>query len=67
MHVATPYPIAKVTAGALAGALVVIVTWLLDAYAGVSMPPQVQDALIVLISALIAYLTPIQPGEIVAD
>lgn len=66
-RVSSARPIAKVTAAAVAGAIVVILTWLLDAYAGVTLPDQVQSALTLLISLAAAYFTPLQPGEVEPD
>lgn len=63
-RVASPMPIAKVSAGALSGALVIVLAWLLKQYADVDLPDEVQSALVVLISAMVAYAVPIQDGEI---
>lgn len=63
-RVSSPAPILKVTSGALSGALVIVLAWLLKQYAGVDLPDEVQSALVVLISALVAYFVPIRSGEI---
>lgn len=65
MKVATNRPIQKVSAGAVAGALVAILAWGLRRFAGVDVPDEVTSAAVVLISFAAAYLTPIADGEIV--
>ena len=57
-------PIDKVTNGVIAGALMIVVSWLLKEYAGVEMPAEVQQALGLLIAGLVAYFTPLKESEI---
>lgn len=66
-RVSSSLPIAKVSAGALAGAIVVILTWLLRTYAGVDLPGEVQSALTLIVAVLTSYLTPLLPGEVVIE
>lgn len=67
MHyrVATKRPIKKVIA-IFSGALVAVVAWALKQFANIEIPGEVQAALIILVSAAAAYLTPIREGEIEA-
>ena len=58
-------PVNKVAASALAGALTVVAVWLLGSYAGIQIPPTVQNALIVLVTFAIGWLTPPGAGEAV--
>lgn len=64
---ASAAPLAKVSGGALAGALAIVITWLLRELAGIDMPGEVQAAIAVIIGYLVSYLIPLAPGEIVAD
>lgn len=51
-------PDRKVTAGALAGALTVILAWMLREFAGIEMPAEVSSAVTVLVSFVVAYFVP---------
>ncbi len=66
MKVASAKPLAKVSAATLAGALSTLAAWLVN-LAGIDVPPAVEAALTTIIMAVIAYLTPIRPGEIVDE
>ncbi len=61
----TSVPVNKVTVSALAGASIAVLVWLLRSYAKIDIPPEVQDALIVLLTFLAGWLTPPGAGEIV--
>ena len=54
----------KVVASALAGAITVIVVWLLNKYATADVPPEVAQSFTVIVTALIAYVVPLAPGEV---
>jgi hypothetical protein len=51
-------PSDKVKAGSLGGASTLVVLWLLATYAHVEMPPVVEGALGVLVTAGLAYFVP---------
>ena len=61
----TNVPVNKVTVSTLAGALAAILVWLLRTYTSIDIPPEVQDALIVLLTFLAGWLTPPGAGEVV--
>jgi Na+/glutamate symporter len=67
MRVSSNRPIDKVTNSVIAGAIVAVVAWALGAYAGVELPAEVQNALIIIVSAVVAYVTPIRAGEIATE
>lgn len=56
----------KVASGGVAASFVAIVTWALEQYAGVQLPPGVQEALIVIIGWLAAFMTPESTAKIEA-
>lgn len=51
-------PKAKVVAGALGGAISVILIWVLKAYGNVELPPDVAAAFTLVVSTVVAYLIP---------
>lgn len=63
-EVAGATPINKVMNSTLAGAIILIVVYLLHQFAGVDLPTEISAALTTIIMSLVAYLTPIAPGEI---
>lgn len=48
----------KVSAGALAGALSVVVVWVLGEYAEVEIPPEVASAITTVFTFIVAYFVP---------
>jgi hypothetical protein len=66
-RVASAAPLAKVSGGALAGALATLLTWLVREFGGVDIPGEVQAAVAVIIGHAVSYLIPLAPGEIVID
>lgn len=63
----TIWPVQKVTAVALAGAITTLVAWGLDEFAGRKITPPAEGALITVITFLAGYLTPPGEGEVVED
>lgn len=57
-------PLNKVSAAAVAGAVVILLVWGLRQFAGIDVPVVAQNAAIVLVSFVVAYQTPIKDGEI---
>lgn len=57
-------PKAKVVAGALGGAVSVILVWILKAYANVELPPDVAAAFTLVVSTIVAYLIPEAAEEV---
>ncbi|MGJ5621398.1 hypothetical protein [Sulfitobacter sp. MF3-043] len=51
-------PVRKVTASMLAGAIVQLLLWLNGQMAGPTIPPEVQGALTILVSFVVAYMVP---------
>lgn len=51
-------PTRKVVAGVLAGAMTTVGVWAAKQYGGVEMPPEVQGAITVLITAVVQYVVP---------
>ena len=56
-------PLDKVTNGALAAALVVVVAWALREFVGVDLPAEVQSALALIVGFGISYLVPLSAAE----
>lgn len=56
-------PVRKVTASALAGAIVQLLLWLNGQMGGPAIPPEVQGALTILVSFIVAYMVPPAPSE----
>lgn len=54
-------PTAKVTAGALAGALTAIIVWGVRQWAKVDMPPEVAVAVSTVFTFVVSYMTPDAP------
>lgn len=52
------YPTPKVTAGALAAAVMTFVTWIVTTYTSLEIPPEIWTALTGLVSAVAAWITP---------
>jgi len=65
-RIASTRPINKVVASTLGGAIVAIGVWALNTYASATIPIEVASAATVLVSALLAYLVPLAPGEVTA-
>ena len=57
-------PLTKVSAGGAAGALVLIIVWLLGTYGHVEVPANVASGLTLLFTLVASYLVPLLPGEI---
>lgn len=51
-----------ITAG-LAPALCAVLFWLLSEYAAVTMPPEVQAAVITIVTAVLVYVVPNKPAD----
>lgn len=56
-------PVRKVTASMLAGAIVQLLLWLNGQMGGPALPPEVQGAMTVLVSFVVAYIVPPAPTE----
>lgn len=54
----------KVQTAAVSGAISAIVIWLLTEYGQVVLPEYVAAAITTIIMSLVAYITPLLPGEI---
>jgi hypothetical protein len=63
----TIWPVQKITAVALAGAITTLIAWGLDEFAGKKITPAAEGALITIITVLAGYLTPPGAGEVVED
>lgn len=57
----------KALAGGIAPAICAVLFWLLTTYAGVTMPPEIQAAVITLITAGLVYTVPNKAGATKAD
>lgn len=57
-------PLGKVAAGGAAGALSVILLWMLSEFGGIQVPGDVAAAFTLLLSTAAAYLMPLVPGEL---
>lgn len=57
-------PIAKVSNPAYAQAFVAIAIWALQTYAHTQIPPEVAVAAALLLSGLVAYMTPLRAHEV---
>lgn len=53
----------KVNAGALAGAMTIILAWLLRELAAVEMPAEVSSAVTVIATFVVGYMVPNAPSE----
>jgi len=51
-------PDRKITAGALAGAMVMVVAWMTEEFGGVVIPAGVASALTVICTFLVSYIVP---------
>jgi putative flippase GtrA len=51
-------PSRKVTAGGLAGALSIIVVWIVNQSTGTNIPPQVASAITTILTFLASYMIP---------
>ena len=58
-------PTRKVTAGGLAGALTVILIWVLSAGFKVNIPPEVASAITVVFSFIVSYFVPPAASDVV--
>jgi putative flippase GtrA len=56
-------PTQKVAAGGIAGALSIILVWMIEEFARIKIPAEVASALTVVIGVLTSYLTPAGEGE----
>jgi len=54
----TPAPTRKVTSGGLAGALSILVIWLINTVVGKEVPPEVASSFTVVLTFIVAYLVP---------
>lgn len=63
MKTTSNFPLTKVTAGGVSGALVLIIVWLLS-YGDIEVPANVAGALVLLFNVVVAYLVPLLPGEV---
>lgn len=63
-RVASAAPIQKVTATGLAALITTILFWLLHEYAHVDLPAEVASAVTGVIALLVAYVTPLAPGDV---
>lgn len=57
-------PVRKVAAGGMGGAASVLILYVLEHYAGISVPAEVASAASVLITFAVSYFTPSAPGEV---
>lgn len=64
VQIASGVPIQKVTYGAIAGAVTTVVVWGLSLFQ-INVPVEVAGALTVIVTVLVAYLTPLKRSEIV--
>lgn len=64
MTPSTNMPLNKVTFGTLAGLALTIVFMALRRYTAVEIDPELQTAITALVGGIVAYMTPIAPGEV---
>lgn len=64
VKLASRLPIAKVGNQGLSAAIVALIIWLLHQFAHVDMPFEVATALIVIISVIVGYITPLNRDEL---
>lgn len=64
VQIASAAPIQKVTYGAIAGAITTVVVWGLSLFK-INVPVEVAGALTLIVTVLVAYLTPLKRSEIV--
>jgi hypothetical protein len=64
MRLRSARPINKVQTAAVSGALAAILIWVLETYAHINMPEYIAAALTTIIMSLVAYITPMLPGEL---
>lgn len=64
MNQPTAQPTRKVATAGGAGALVLILVWVLEEFAGISIPAEVASALTVLVSFAAAYVVPERAGYV---
>jgi hypothetical protein len=64
MRLRSVRPINKVQTAAVSGALAAILIWVLETYAHINMPEYIAAALTTIIMSLVAYITPMLPGEL---
>lgn len=64
MHYRPTGMLTKVQTSTVAGALSAILIWLLETYGRVDMPDYIAAAVTTIIMALVAYVTPLLPGEV---
>lgn len=64
MTPSSPLPLNKVTFGTLAGLALTIAFMVLRRYTTVEIDPELQTAITALVGGLVAYMTPLAPGEV---
>lgn len=64
MHYEPTRVLTKVVASGIAGAITTIVVWMFTTFGGIEIPEYVVAAILTIITALVAYATPLLPGEI---
>lgn len=64
MRLRSARPLTKVQASGASGAIAILFLWVLETYAGVDMPEYVAAAITTIIMSIVAYVTPLLPGEI---
>lgn len=65
MNQSTANPTRKVTAGGLAGAVTVILVWVVQEAFAIEIPGEVASAITVVLSFAAAYMTQERPGSVV--
>lgn len=61
------WPVRKVTAGTLSGALAVLIVALIESVIDKPLPTAVGESLVVVIGFMASYITPPKVGEVVVD
>ena len=59
------FPVRKVAAGGVAGAITTIIVWILSAAFKVDMPPEIAAAITVVLSFAAGYFIPPAAGDVV--
>lgn len=66
MTPATNFPLNKVTFGTLAGLALTVVFMVLRRYTAIPIDADLQAAITALVGGIVAYMTPLAPGEVKA-
>jgi hypothetical protein len=66
MTTGSPAPLQKISFAALSGLILALVFWALRSYAGIVIDPEGVALITALTAAIVGYMTPLAPAEVVA-